>query len=135
VTASRAEDHVLPPERFSLNEAAAGAVKRTRRRGGRVIACGTTVVRTLESQADDGAGVRAGEGECSLFILPGHRFRVVDGMLTNFHLPRTTLVMLVSAFTGRERLLEAYRLAVAAGYRFYSYGDAMLVLPAGSGAR
>jgi S-adenosylmethionine:tRNA ribosyltransferase-isomerase len=130
VAAARAENHVLPPERFSLGEATASAVRRARRRGGRIVACGTTVVRTLEARADDKAGVRPGKGECSLFILPGHRFRVVDGILTNFHLPRTTLLMLVCAFAGRRRVLEAYRSAVTAGYRFYSYGDAMLMAPA-----
>jgi S-adenosylmethionine:tRNA ribosyltransferase-isomerase len=133
VATARAEDHVLPPERFILGEATAGGVERTRRRGGRVIACGTTVVRTLEARADDQGGVRPGEGACSLFILPGHRFRVVDGILTNFHLPRTTLLMLVCAFAGRRRALEAYRSAVKAGYRFYSYGDAMLVSPGQDG--
>ena len=124
-----AEDHVLPPERFILGEVTAAAVARARRRGGRVIACGTTVVRALEAQADGEGGVRPGEGACGLFILPGHRFRVVDGMVTNFHLPRTTLLMLVCAFAGRRRVLAAYRSAVEAQYRFYSYGDAMLVTP------
>jgi S-adenosylmethionine:tRNA ribosyltransferase-isomerase len=90
------------------------------------VAVGTTVVRTLESAAADGT-VRAGVGRTELFLRPGDRFRVVDAMLTNFHLPRSTLLMLVSAFAGRERVLAAYRAAVDAGYRFFSYGDAMLL--------
>jgi S-adenosylmethionine:tRNA ribosyltransferase-isomerase len=88
---------------------------------------GTTVTRTLEHQAAPGGQVRPGTGSCSLFIYPGHRFQVVDAMVTNFHLPRSTLLMLVSAFAGREAVLAAYREAIAEGYRFYSYGDAMLV--------
>ena len=114
-------------ERFTLPGPTAEAIAATRERGGRVVAVGTTVVRTLESRATDRGRVRAGAGLCELFIRPGHRFRVVDAMLTNFHLPRSTLVMLVSAFAGRERLLAAYREAVEREYRFYSYGDAMLV--------
>jgi S-adenosylmethionine:tRNA ribosyltransferase-isomerase len=85
-------------------------------------------VRALESAADEGAALRAGEGQATLFITPGYRFRVVDGLLTNFHLPGTTLLMLVSAFAGREHILAAYREAAAGGYRFYSYGDAMVIL-------
>jgi S-adenosylmethionine:tRNA ribosyltransferase-isomerase len=88
---------------------------------------GTTVVRTLESRSTDDGTVVPGSGRAGLFIYPGFRFRVVDAMVTNFHLPRSTLLMLVSAFAGRERVLESYRQAVAAGYRFYSYGDAMLI--------
>jgi S-adenosylmethionine:tRNA ribosyltransferase-isomerase len=91
-----------------------------------VIAVGTTVTRTLESAAA-GGDLRAMEGTADLFITPGHRFRVVDGLVTNFHLPRTTLLVLVAAFAGRERVLAAYAHAVREGYRFYSYGDAMLI--------
>ncbi len=93
-----------------------------------MIAVGTTVVRALESAADGRGGVIPAAGRTDLYIYPGHRFRVVDGLVTNFHLPRSTLLALVSAFAGRERVLAAYRDAVAAGYRFYSYGDAMLIL-------
>jgi len=109
-----------------LGSETAAAIDRTRRRGGRVVAVGTTVVRTLEARwgAD---GPVAGEGPVSLFIRPGHRFRAVDALLTNFHLPRSTLLLLVSAFAGREPVLAAYRAAVERGYRFYSFGDAMLV--------
>jgi S-adenosylmethionine:tRNA ribosyltransferase-isomerase len=92
-----------------------------------VVAVGTTTVRALESTADEGGAARAGAGLATLFITPGYRFRVVDGLLTNFHLPGSTLLMLVSAFAGREQVLAAYREAIAARYRFYSYGDAMLI--------
>lgn len=98
------------------------------RRGGRVVAVGTTAVRTLESAADEGRRVAAGAGETSLVIVPGYRFRVVDAMVTNFHLPRSSLLLLVCAFAGRERVLAAYAQALAGGYRFYSYGDAMLIV-------
>lgn len=120
--------HRMDPERFRIPEGTARAVKEARARGGRVVAVGTTTVRALESAADEGAALRAGEGQATLFITPGYRFRVVDGLLTNFHLPGTTLLMLVSAFAGRDRVLAAYREAIAARYRFYSYGDAMLIL-------
>jgi S-adenosylmethionine:tRNA ribosyltransferase-isomerase len=96
-----------------------------------VVAVGTTTVRTLEtaaSQAEPVETIRVFEGPTELFILPGFEFRVVDAMLTNFHLPRSTLLMMVSAFAGRERILEAYNIAIAEGYRFYSFGDAMLIL-------
>jgi S-adenosylmethionine:tRNA ribosyltransferase-isomerase len=126
VTAARLEDHHLHAERYRLPEEAAAAVVASRRRGGRVVAVGTTVVRVLEHLAEGGT-VRAGEGWCDLFIRPGHRFRIVDAMVTNFHLPRSTLLVLVAAFAGRERVLAAYRQAVAEKYRFYSYGDAMLI--------
>ncbi|MFQ5768469.1 MAG: S-adenosylmethionine:tRNA ribosyltransferase-isomerase, partial [Acidobacteriota bacterium] len=126
VTVSRAEDHLLPPERFVLPEATAVAITETRRRNGRVFACGTTVARVLEARGSGGMVV-PGEGKCGLFILPGHRFRIIDGLLTNFHLPRSTLLMLVSALAGRRRVLKAYEEAVSRDYRFYSYGDAMLV--------
>ena len=110
-----------------MPEASCAAIRRTREAGGRVVAVGTTVVRTLEHCSAPDGTVRPGNGECDLFIYPGYRFRAVDVMLTNFHLPRSTLIMLVSAFAGRERLLEAYAEAVERDYRFYSYGDAMLV--------
>jgi S-adenosylmethionine:tRNA ribosyltransferase-isomerase len=119
--------HPMHAERFDVPLAAAEAIADTRRRGGRIWAVGTTVVRALESAAEEG-GVRSGPGETSLFITPGYRFRVVDRLLTNFHLPRSTLLMLVAAFAGYERTMAAYRHAVTARYRFYSYGDAMLIL-------
>jgi S-adenosylmethionine:tRNA ribosyltransferase-isomerase len=119
----------LHRERFELPAATADAIAAARAAGGRVIAVGTTVVRTLESRAPRADGAPGpGPGATDLFIAPGFPFRFVDGLLTNFHLPRSTLLMLVAAFAGRERVLEAYRTAVREEYRFYSYGDAMLIL-------
>jgi S-adenosylmethionine:tRNA ribosyltransferase-isomerase len=133
VTAELVHEHVMEAERYVIPPATAAAIAATRERGGRVVAVGTTVVRTLESvaAANDGEIVPA-SGRTRLFITPGFRFRVVDLLLTNFHLPRSTLLLLVSAFAGRERVLAAYREAIATGYRFYSYGDAMLAWPAAS---
>lgn len=127
----RAEDpaqHPMHEERFEIPLATCRAIADCRARGGRVIAVGTTSLRALESAWDGGAGVRPGPGVSNLFIRPGYVFRAVDGLLTNFHLPRSTLVMLVAALAGRERLLAAYEEAVRQRYRFYSYGDAMLLL-------
>ncbi len=121
-------EHRMEEEDYSVAPAAARAINRAKDQGKRVIAVGTTVVRALESLADDAGRVRAGAGKTGLFIYPGHRFRVVDGMVTNFHLPGSTLILLVAALVGRRRLLRAYDEAVALGYRFYSYGDAMLIL-------
>ncbi|MBN2362228.1 MAG: tRNA preQ1(34) S-adenosylmethionine ribosyltransferase-isomerase QueA [Deltaproteobacteria bacterium] len=119
--------HRMGAERYTVPAATAHAVRQARERGGRVIAVGTTSTRTLETAADGGGGVVAGSGRSELFIVPGHRFRVVDALLTNFHLPGSTLIALVMALAGRERILEAYRLAVERGYRFFSYGDCMLI--------
>jgi S-adenosylmethionine:tRNA ribosyltransferase-isomerase len=127
VEVERVEDHRMHAERYELAPRVAAAVRRARGRGGRVVAVGTTVVRTLEWCAAEDGSLHAESGSCDLFIHPGYRFRIVDAMLTNFHLPRSTLLMLVSAFAGRERLLAAYREAVAREYRFYSYGDAMFI--------
>lgn len=121
------EGHRMHEESFRIPEATASAIRETRRKGGRVVAVGTTTVRTLETRARDDGSIAPGEGRSDLFIRPGHRFLAVDGMLTNFHLPRSTLLVLVCAFAGRERVLAAYREAIERGYRFYSYGDAMLV--------
>ena len=128
VTADRIEDHRMEAEIVEVTDQTARMIQDTRARGGRVVAIGTTVTRALESAAQETGQVRQFQGPTSLFIRPGFAFRAVDALLTNFHLPRTTLLMLVSAFTGVERLREAYRAAVAARYRFYSYGDAMLIL-------
>jgi S-adenosylmethionine:tRNA ribosyltransferase-isomerase len=125
-----AEDHDMEAERYEIPQQTVDAIEHARARGGRVVAVGTTVVRTLEYAARamvDGRLV-AGRGSTNLYILPGFTFRVVDAMITNFHLPRSTPLLLVSALAGRERLLAAYRDAIEAGFRFYSYGDAMLVL-------
>ncbi|HEX8438141.1 tRNA preQ1(34) S-adenosylmethionine ribosyltransferase-isomerase QueA [Archangium sp.] len=122
------EKHHMHPERYFVSEATAQAVNAAKAEGRRVVAVGTTVVRTLEAATEPETGrLRSGPGETTIFIRPGFAFRQVDVLLTNFHLPRSTLVVLVSALLGRERTLAAYREAVAAGYRFFSYGDAMLV--------
>ena len=129
VRAGRVEDHVVDPEPYEVAPAAADAIGRAREEGRRVIAVGTTTTRALEDAALRGEGrVEAGAADASVFIYPGHRFQAIDGLLTNFHLPASSLLMLVAAFAGRERVLEAYREAVKERYRFYSYGDAMLVL-------
>jgi S-adenosylmethionine:tRNA ribosyltransferase-isomerase len=127
VAAERIEEHRMESERYEIGAEAAAAIGRARSAGRRIVAVGTTVVRTLEGAAAAGDGeVRAGRDATRLFITPGFHFQVVDALLTNFHLPRSTLLMLVSAFAGREPVLAAYAEAVREGYRFYSYGDAML---------
>lgn len=120
--------HVMHEEWYSVSDAAARAVAETRAAGHRVWAVGTTAVRTLESAARDDGTVAAGAADTRLFIRPPYRFRVVDRLITNFHLPRSTLLMLVAAFAGYDLTMRAYAEAVAGGYRFYSYGDAMVVL-------
>src|SRR5207248_5034409 len=126
VRVSRVEDHHVEPERYEITETAAAAINRALDEGRRVVAAGTTTTRALETAARIGGGrVSAGAGETDLFIYPGFEFRVLRGLLTNFHLPQSSLLMLVAAFAGRERVLAAYRDAVARRYRFYSYGDAM----------
>lgn len=123
--------HRVLPERFEVSESAAARLQAARAEGRPIVAVGTTVTRTLETLAlrcEDGP-LRAMRGDADLTILPGHRFRLVQGMLTNFHLPQSSLLVLVCTFAGRRRVLDAYRHAVAAGYRFYSYGDAMLIRP------
>ncbi len=120
--------HRMEPERYTIPEETARAIKTARTAGRRVIAVGTTSVRALEHAADEDGAVRSGQAEADLFITPGHRFRVVDVVLTNFHLPRSTLLMLVSTFGGPEFIRLAYAEAIAQRYRFYSYGDAMLIL-------
>jgi S-adenosylmethionine:tRNA ribosyltransferase-isomerase len=117
----------LHEERMAIPDATAEAVRAARERGGRVVACGTTVTRALETRATSEGGVEPGEASTTLFLREGSQFRVVDLLLTNFHLPKSSLLMLVAAFAGRERVLRAYEDAVRAQYRFYSYGDAMLV--------
>ncbi len=119
--------HRMHAERGIVGQAAADAINRTRAAGGRIVAVGTTALRLLESAVGEDGIVRPFDAETSLFILPGHRFRAVDLLLTNFHLPRSTLFMLVCAFAGQGRMTDAYAHAVASGYRFYSYGDACLL--------
>ncbi len=140
VSEATLEEHRIHSEEIELDEVAASRINAARARGGRIVAVGTTAVRTLESAAAiaderrEVGEVAAGEivvpyrGRTSLYILPGHRFRAVDALITNFHLPRSTLIALVSAFAGRERTLAAYAEAVEREYRFYSFGDAMLIL-------
>jgi len=128
VTVEDPDQHPMDEEPFVVPEATARAVTETRARGGKVWAVGTTTTRVLESATGADGRLRAGAGATSLFIRPGYTFRAVDRLLTNFHLPRSTLLMLVCALAGKERTLAAYREAVARGYRFYSYGDAMAVL-------
>jgi S-adenosylmethionine:tRNA ribosyltransferase-isomerase len=130
VTAERAEDHRMHAEWGEITAATAEAIDAARARGGRIVAVGTTSLRLLESACDEAGRVHPFAGECDLFILPGYRFRAVDLLLTNFHLPRSTLLMLAAAFAGRERILAAYDHAKRTGYRFYSYGDACLLHPA-----
>jgi S-adenosylmethionine:tRNA ribosyltransferase-isomerase len=119
------EQHRMHSERLSVSAELAGRINQQRARGGRVVAVGTTVVRALESATTDDGRTHAFDGETRLFITPGYRFKAVDALLTNFHLPESTLLMLVSAFGGYERVMAAYRHAVTAQYRFFSYGDAM----------
>ena len=134
VRTQRLDEHRMHCERFDLPQTTVDAIARTRARGGRVIAVGTTSLRALESAAQnaraDAAGdgrLRAGPAETDIFITPGYRFRVVDRLITNFHLPKSTLLMLVSAFAGCATIRAAYRHAIDNGYRFFSYGDAMLL--------
>jgi S-adenosylmethionine:tRNA ribosyltransferase-isomerase len=127
VTTDRIEDHHMEAERYVVPPETADRINRTRAAGGRIVAVGSTCVRTLETAADSNGIVSAGEGRTSLFIRPPYRFRAVDALLTNFHLPRSTLLMMVCAFGGTDLIRCAYRDAVESGYRFYSYGDCMLV--------
>jgi S-adenosylmethionine:tRNA ribosyltransferase-isomerase len=129
VTAANLDLHPMHSEAYEVSSGLARRIALARERGGKIVAIGTTVVRALESAADPerSGRVRPIGGETGLFIRPGHRFRVVDALLTNFHQPKSTLLALVSAFAGRERVLDAYRAAVALGYRFLSYGDAMWI--------
>jgi len=129
VRAKQIEDHQMEAERYEVSEAAAATINRALRERRRAIAVGTTSVRALESVArEPGGGIAPGRGETRLFIFPGFSFQVIHGLLTNFHLPQSTLLMLVSAFAEKDFLLGAYRHAVEASYRFYSYGDCMLIL-------
>jgi len=128
VRTRRIEDHRLHSEWYRVTPELCAQIQRARQHGGRVVAVGTTAVRALESAAQGGE-LKPFEGDTSLFIRPGYRFRVVDALITNFHLPQSSLLMLVCAFAGRKRILAAYRHAVAQRYRFFSYGDAMLIEP------
>ncbi|MEW6285960.1 MAG: tRNA preQ1(34) S-adenosylmethionine ribosyltransferase-isomerase QueA [Chloroflexota bacterium] len=128
VTEENPEEHKIHTEWCHLPQETADAINQTRAAGGRVIAVGTTSVRTLETAANRQLPITSYSGTTSLYILPGYQFKLVDAMITNFHLPKSTLLMLVSAFAGRETILRTYETAVREGYRFYSFGDAMLIL-------
>lgn len=127
VRVSDLSQHEVAPERFSIPQETVDAIAETRRRGGRVIAVGTTTTRTLENAALDGGLVKAGSGLTSLTVRPGYNFRVVDSLITNFHLPQSSLLVLVATFGGYAPIMKAYQEAIKQGYRFYSYGDAMLI--------
>jgi len=120
-------NHRMLPERYHIEPTSAAAINLARSNGRRIIAVGTTSVRTIETAADEDGVISSGSGSSTLFIHPGYRFKATDGIITNFHLPKSTLLMLVSAFAGRERILSAYRSAISEKYRFYSYGDAMFI--------
>ncbi len=128
VKTEQVEEHVMHSEHYEVSAETAEAINSARAAGGRVVAVGTTTVRTLESSADADGRVAPGAGWTSIFIYPGYVFRAVDAMVTNLHLPKSTLIMMVSAFAGREFVLDAYRHAVEEKYRFFSFGDAMLIL-------
>jgi S-adenosylmethionine:tRNA ribosyltransferase-isomerase len=131
IETERLEGHVMHSERYAISEASARAIDAAHKAGRRVVAAGTTVLRALESaavsQLGEGGALPAGERETNLFIMPGYNFKIVDVLLTNFHLPASTLLVLVATFAGYERAMDAYRVAIAEGYRFYSFGDAMLI--------
>ncbi|MFA7215935.1 MAG: S-adenosylmethionine:tRNA ribosyltransferase-isomerase, partial [Bacillota bacterium] len=127
VKAKEVERHIMHSEYYRIDQKACKTVNDTMDKGGRIIAVGTTSCRTLETVASE-KGVTTGEGWTDIFIYPGYNFKVVDGMITNFHLPESTLVMLVSALVGRENIMNAYRTAIEEKYRFFSFGDAMLLI-------
>ena len=128
MTTEELEDHEMEPERYRVTSEAAEEINTTRDAGGRIIAVGSTSTRTLETLAAQSIPLCPGEGRSNIYIYPPYTFKVVDGMLTNFHLPESTLIMMVCAFGGRELIMEAYHKAIEQRYRFYSYGDCMLVL-------
>jgi S-adenosylmethionine:tRNA ribosyltransferase-isomerase len=128
VSVEEISQHQVAPEYFSISHHAAGMINEARQAQGRIICVGTTTTRALESSANEEGQIVPGSGSARLTIVPGCKFRAVDVLLTNFHLPRSSLLLLVSAFAGREFVLEAYRHAVSEHYRFYSFGDSMLIL-------
>ncbi|MBR0436307.1 MAG: tRNA preQ1(34) S-adenosylmethionine ribosyltransferase-isomerase QueA [Clostridia bacterium] len=127
VSVENVEDHHMHSEHYEVTEEAAETINRVRRNGGRIVCVGTTTTRTLESVTDDNGVVHPGIGETNIFITPGYRFKAVDALITNFHLPESTLLMLVSTLCSREEMLAVYRHAVEARYRFFSFGDAMFI--------
>jgi len=133
VDSERIEEHEMHHESWCIPSETVESVCQTRSRGGRIWAVGTTVVRTLETAVDQEGMLREGSGTTDLFVTPGFRFRVVDALITNFHLPRSTLLMLVAAFAGYDVTMRAYAHAIDSEYRFYSYGDAMAIIPSQEG--
>jgi S-adenosylmethionine:tRNA ribosyltransferase-isomerase len=121
-------EHVMHYERFELSRKTAEEIVQTRKNGGRIIAVGTTALRVLEHSATEDGDLVPSEGRTNLLVLPGYKFNIIDGLITNFHLPRSTLLMLVCAFASKDLILKAYTEALERGYRFYSYGDAMILL-------
>jgi S-adenosylmethionine:tRNA ribosyltransferase-isomerase len=128
VKAEKIEDHEMHCESYTISKETAETINRTKKSGGRVVAVGTTSCRTLESIADDSGFVSYGSGDTGIFIYPGYKFKCMDGLITNFHLPESTLIMLVSAFAGKDSILRAYEAAIENEYRFFSFGDAMLIV-------
>ena len=128
VRAADIRDHAIHKESYAISPETAATIQRAKRQGRRIWAVGTTTVRTLEFAADAQGKIRHGAGECDLFIYPGYQFRIVDNLITNFHLPKSSLLFLVAAMAGRQRILEAYHQAIDGGYRFFSYGDAMAII-------
>ena len=128
VKVDRIEEHLMHGEYFHISDEVANEINERRKAGGRIIAVGTTSARVLESVSDENGIVHAIDGETSIFIYPGYRFKATDALITNFHLPESTLIMLVSALAGKENVMNAYNTAVAQRYRFFSFGDAMLIV-------
>ncbi len=128
VKVENVDEHHMHSEYYQIEEDQARIINETRQAGGRIIAVGTTSCRTLESAGDERGVLHPGKGWTDIFIYPGYRFRMIDGLITNFHLPESTLLMLVSAFAGREKVLAAYEEAVKERYRFFSFGDAMFLV-------
>ena len=128
VKAENIEDHVMHSERYLLTEKNANIINETEKNGGRIFAVGTTSCRVLETLASENGKIRAGEGETNIFIAPGYSFKIVDALITNFHLPKSSLVMLVSALASKNMILNSYKLAIEKKYRFFSFGDAMLII-------
>lgn len=128
VKVDNVEEHAMHSEYYRVSHEAAERINRAKGQGRRVIAVGTTASRTLESVTKENGRVEGKEGWTDIYIYPGYTFKILDGLITNFHFPKSTLVMLVSAFAGREEILRAYHIAIEGGYRFYSFGDAMMIL-------
>ena len=128
VKADKVEDHIMHEEKYYISEKTANAINETKAEGGRIICVGTTSVRTIESVAGDNGLIESGSGETDIFIYPGYKFKCVDSLITNFHLPKSTLLMLVSAFYDRKKMINIYKNAIENVYRFFSYGDAMLII-------